>query len=275
MTGALTLALREPLQQRLDLSPLLPERLAGLDTAAIAAIELTSGNRRIAVGDLFAVSGDDAAELVIRNAGSTALDFVGRGMSTGRITVEGNAGAYLGLGLMGGHIHVRGDAGPFAGADMRRGVIEIDGRVGDFAGGALPGEMRGMSGGLLIVRGDAGDRAGDRMRRGLLVIEGNVGAYAGSRMIAGTVVALGGTVGPYPGFGMRRGSLILAQAPQRLLPTFADSGRHELGFLRLLPRALDGRSNHVAEFVARSLRMRRFTGDAAADGKGEILVQEA
>jgi formylmethanofuran dehydrogenase subunit C len=271
MTG-LTLTLRQPSRQRLDLSPLLPERLAGLDEAAIAKIALVSGNRRIPVGELFTLSGEDPADLRIGNPGPTALDFIGKDMTGGRITVEGDAGAYVGLGLKGGRIHVRGHVGPWAGADMRRGVIEIDGDAGDFPGGALPGEMRGMSGGLLIVRGNAGDRAGDRMRRGLLVVEGNIGAYAGSRMIAGTIAALGGTVGPYPGFGMRRGSLILTGSPSQMLPTFADCGRHELGFLRLLPQALDGCSSRLADFAARPPQMQRLAGDRAAGGKGEILI---
>lgn len=272
MSG-LALTLRAPPRQRLDLSPLVPDRLAGLDAVAIAAIELLSGNRRLPVGELFAVADGDPTDLSIRNA-CDKLDFIGRDMTVGTITVEGDAGAYLGLGLRGGHIHVRGHVGPWAGAAMQRGLIEVDGNAGDFAAGALPGETKGMRGGLIVIHGYAGDRAGDLMRRGILVIEGSAGSHAGSRMIAGTVVVLGEAVGPYPGFGMKRGSLILSHGPQRLSPTFADCGAHELGFLKLLPQAVGGRSSRLAELWAVPPRVRRFAGDLATGGMGEILIRE-
>ncbi|WP_119461625.1 formylmethanofuran dehydrogenase subunit C [Rhodospirillaceae bacterium SYSU D60014] len=271
MSG-LALTLRDPPRQRLDLSPLTPDRLAGLDEAAIAAIELISGNQRLRVGDLFAIAIGDPADLSIRNA-CDKLDFIGRAMTDGTITVEGDAGAYVGLGLRGGRIHVRGGVGPWAGAEMHRGVIEIDGDAGDFTAGAVPGETKGMRGGLVIVRGNAGHRAGDRMRRGILVIEGSVGSHAGSRMIAGTVAVLGAAVGPYPGFGMKRGSLILSSAPERPSPTFADCGAHDLGFLKLLPQAVGDRSSRLAELWAMPPRVRRFAGDLAAGGMGEILIR--
>src|SRR5262249_572782 len=65
-----------------------------------------------------------------------------------------------------------------------------------------------------------------------------VGACAAARMIAGTLVVLGPELGPYPGFGMKRGTLLHLARPQRELPSFADCGRHDLGFLRLLLRDL-------------------------------------
>lgn len=270
--SALTLSLKAPPRQRVDLSPLLPERLSGLDTGAIARIELASGNRGVPVGDLFAVAAGDPAELRLEG-GCDRLDYIGRDMTAGRIVVEGDAGAYLGLAMTGGALRVRGTVGAWAGAEMRGGEIEIDGAAGDFLGGALPGSMRGMGGGLVVLRGPAGDRAGDRMRRGVIVVEGALGAYAGSRMIAGTLAACGPTVGPYPGFAMTRGSLLLCAAPQRLLPTFADCGGHDLGFLRLLGRALAGRCRGLA-WLEDGPRVRRLAGDAAAGGKGEILIRE-
>ena len=271
MSG-LALTLRDPPRHRLDLSPLVPDRLAGLDATAIAAIELAGGNRRLRVGDLFTIATGDPADLSIRNA-CDKLDFIGRDMAGGTITVEGDAGAYVGFGLRGGGIHVRGSVGPWVGAEMHRGVIEVDGSAGDFAAGAIPGETKGVHGGLVIIHGDAGHRAGDRMRRGILVIEGSVGSHAGSRMIAGTVAALGEAVGPYPGFGMRRGSLILSSAPERLSPTFADCGEHDLGFLKLLPQVVGDRSTRLAELWAMPPRVHRFAGDLAAGGMGEILIR--
>jgi formylmethanofuran dehydrogenase subunit C len=265
--SAFVLTLRASPPQRVDLSPLTPDRLRGLN-AGVERIALVSGNQRIPVGELFDVVAGDPGEIIIR--GSCArFDFIGEGMNEGAITVEGDAGAYLAQGMRGGRLHVTGSAGPFAAAELRGGMVAIDGNAGDFLGSARPGERRGMSGGLVSVGGYAGERAGDRMRRGIIAVSGNVGAYAGSRMIAGTLLVFGDDVGPYPGFGMKRGTLVVRHLPQQFLPTFADCGAHELGFLKLLRHAL---SSCAKSLDARGARVRRFVGDAAIGGKGEILV---
>jgi formylmethanofuran dehydrogenase subunit C len=265
------LTLREAPRQRIDLSPLTPDRLSGLDDRAIATVDLAHGNRRVPLGDLFTVAPGDPADL--RLVGDCSkFDRIGAGMTRGTITVDGDAGAYLGLQMHGGAVRVRGNAGIGAATEMHGGAIEIGGSAGDLLGGAQPGSMRGMGGGLVVVRGGAGDRIGDRMRRGTIIVEGSVGAYAASRMIAGTVVVLGPTAGPYPGFGMKRGSLILRGRPDRQLPTFGDCGRHDLGFLSLLWRSLGGRSRRLDELATGPTTVRRLAGDRAVGGKGEILL---
>ncbi len=270
MTG-LVLTLRAPPPQRVDLSPLTPDRLMPLDGSAISRLSLASGNRQVQVGELFAVTGRDPADL--RFVGDCGrCDRIGAGMTNGAITVDGDAGAYLGLGMRDGRIRVRGSTAVGAAMEMRGGLIEIGGHAGDLLGGALPGNMKGMSGGLVVVAGSAGDRVGDRMRRGAIIVEGNAGSYAASRMIAGTVILLGATVGAYPGFGMRRGSLILRSRAERELPSFSDSGRHELGFIRLLLRALHGRSPRLDALATLPGLVQRLVGDHAVGGKGEILL---
>ncbi len=269
MSG-LVLTLRAPPKQRVDLSSLTPDKLQGVDAAAIANLSLQCGNRPVAVGELFTVTSGDPDDLrLIGDCGR--FDRIGAEMTRGTITVEGNAGAYLGHAMRGGRIHVRGNAGIGAAQELRGGEITIDGNAGDFLGGARPGEMKGMSGGLVIVRGDAGDRVGDRMRRGAIIVEGSIGSYAASRMIAGTILALGPAIGPYPGFAMKRGSLILLGRPDRELPSFADCGRHDLSFLRLLLRALKGRSPRLDELSIRTPLVQRLAGDQSVGGKGEIL----
>jgi len=269
--SGLVFTLRTAPRQRVDLSPLTPDRLQGVDAAAIASLPLASGNRPAAVGELFALTSGDPDDL--RLIGDCAkFDRIGADMTRGTITVEGDAGAYLGHAMRGGRVHVRGSAGVGAALEMRGGEIEIDGGAGDFLAGARPGEMKGMSGGLVLVRGDAGDRVGDRMRRGTIIVEGNLGGYAASRMIAGTVLALGPALGPYPGFAMKRGSLILLSRPDRELPSFTDCGRHDLGFLRLLLRALKGRSPRLDDLATRPPLVQRLAGDQSVGGKGEILL---
>ncbi|HEY0910850.1 MAG TPA: formylmethanofuran dehydrogenase subunit C, partial [Bradyrhizobium sp.] len=60
---ALRLVLRSPPDQRLDLSPITPDRIAGLDTAAIEALPLHTTRRRVTVGDVFQVHPGDSAEI--------------------------------------------------------------------------------------------------------------------------------------------------------------------------------------------------------------------
>lgn len=269
------LVLKEVPRQRVDCSPLTPDRLAGLSRDDISAIELTSGNRRLRVGDLFELTGEDASDLVILNA-CDKLDRIGQSMRQGRITVEGDAGAWLGCGMAGGEIEVTGNAGAYAAAAMKKGSIHVRGNVGDFLAAALPGEPRGMAGGDVIVGGNAGDRVGDRMRRGVVMIEGDAGDYCASRMGAGTIAVLG-RVGANPGFAMNRGTLLLRRLDSPLLPTFSDCGRHELGFLKLLLRSwegLPGRFGALSLATSTTSRVRRHVGDLANGGLGEILVWE-
>jgi formylmethanofuran dehydrogenase subunit C len=269
--SALILRLKARPPQRLDMSPVTPEHIAARGIADIVRIHLSMGNRRMFLGELFDVTPGDAANIIIQSS-SFRLDYVGAGLSTGSITVEGDAGACTGLGMRGGRLHVAGNVGPWAAAQRSGGTLSVAGHAGDFLGGALPGDMRGMNGGLVVVRGNAGARAGDRMRRGVIAIAGGAGDHAGSRMIAGSLLVLGAPVGAWPGFAMKRGSILLREPPLRILPTFSDAGVHELGFLRLLSRVIGAEATRALDLDALGTRVRRYVGDAAAAGKGELLV---
>jgi len=265
--SALILTLREEPDQRLDLSGLVPEALEGLTAKAIARLPVHTTRRRLLVGDVFTLRMGEASSLRFEG-GSVRFDLVGAGMSAGEIVVEGSVGQQAGRLMRGGRLHIRGGAGPFAASGLAGGVVEIDGNAGDRLGGPLAGEMAGMSGGVVVLRGDAGARAGDRMRRGLIIIEGRSGSDAGSRMIAGTLV-LGGGVAGAPGALMRRGTIVLLQPDAPILPSFADCGLHRLVFARLLAAELTRLGCGLARRLGAP--MRRFAGDLAALGKGEVL----
>jgi formylmethanofuran dehydrogenase subunit C len=151
---------------------------------------------------------------------------------------------------------------------MLNGLLEIRGDAGEGAGAALAGHMAGMRGGLIVVHGSAGTRAGDRMRRGLIAIGGDCGALAGSRMIAGTIL-VGGKLGDRPGMLMKRGTIMGASA-RNMLPTFNDCGRFELNFTSLYAMAFAAHGVKIPVAIARNVR--RFAGDMASLGKGEILL---
>ena len=265
---ALTLALRAAPTQRLDLSPLTPAGLAGKSASDISAIELQTTRERVTVGDSFRVRPGDAATIVFEG-GSERFDCVGAALAAGEIMVDGEVGTQAGRLMSGGRVTIRGDAGPFAGSRMIGGVLEISGAAGDRLAGPLAGETVGMTGGLLHVLGDAGARAADRLRRGVVLIEGRAGAHAGSRMIAGTL-AIGGEAGELPGYLMDRGTILLGSGARLLSPSFGDCGEHDLVAAWLIADFVAGASAKLARLFRR--RLRRFAGDLAALGKGEILL---
>ncbi len=189
--SSLTFSLREAPAQRLDLSPLIPQNLAGKTVAEIERIELRNDAHACHRRETFSASARAIPATIVIEGGAERFDRVGMGMTSGAIRVEGEVGVEAGRLMSGGQLTIRGDAGPFAGSGMKGGTLDIEGNAGERLGGPLSGETIGMSGGVLHVRGDAGARAGDRLRRGFILIEGRAGAYAGSRMIAGTL-AIGG-----------------------------------------------------------------------------------
>ncbi len=268
--SALTFTLKHQPKQRVDLSPLVPANLSGKSVNEIAALTLQCGKQKTPVSDLFTLSGDDMQNIVIDNSVGK-LDFIGKELESGSITVNGNAGAYLGMGMKSGSITLNGNAGLYAACEMKRGTLEINGNVGDFLGGALPGNKMGMKGGTILVKGNVGDRAGDHMRRGLILIEGNAGDYCGSRMTAGTIAVMGNT-GRYLGYAMRRGTLLLWNQPQ-LPASFNDCGAHTLGFLPLLFASFKPINSKFADASAAFNRVQRYAGDMSEIGRGEVLVR--
>jgi formylmethanofuran dehydrogenase subunit C len=265
--SALTFTLKIQPRQRIDCSALTPDNLTGKTTAEIAAITLASGKQQLRVDAVFDIAGDDASDIVISNS-SGKLDYLGRDLKTGRITVHGDAGSYLGLAMRKGEIIVHGNADAFTASGLAGGLIHIHGNVGDFLGGALAGDKKGMKGGTVIVTGNAGDRVGDQMRRGTILIEGNAGSYCASRMLAGTIGVLG-SVAEFVGFGMRRGTVLLTKAPA-LHATIQDCGSHTLPFLSLMFKSFNTLPSQFAKL--NTSRVQRYAGDIANDGKGEILI---
>jgi formylmethanofuran dehydrogenase subunit C len=268
--SALTFTLKQPTDQRVDMSPLVCQKLQGLEVDAIAAIELQNGKSRRRVDELFYITGMNTQEIIIAYS-NNKLDFIGKELEGGSISVQGDAGAYLGMQMKSGTINVSGDAGLYAGCEMKNGLLQIDGDAGDFLGGALPGNKHGMKGGTVLVKGNVGQRAGDHMRRGQILIEGNAGDYCGSRMLAGTIAVMGDT-GRYLGYAMRRGTLLLWNRPQ-LSSTFNDCGSHTLAFLPILFASFKSFNSRFADSGTAFNRVQRYGGDMAETGRGEVLVR--
>ncbi len=279
MTGVV-LRLNHPPALRLDLRGVLPRTLAALDEAAIARLPIVHGRSAAALGDFFSVSrvatpdGDDLARL--RLEGDCArVDRIGWGLDGGELVVDGAVGDHAGTRMSGGRLTITGSAGLLAGCELSGGRLTVHGDVGDHAAAALPGNADGMRGGEFIVHGRAGRRLGDRMRRGTLLVVGDAGDFAGSRMVAGTLV-VGGRCGAHPGWGQRRGSLLLLNGSGRGAvsfeppPTFVPAGAEMAVAWQLLARDLAALHPALAGLPRRPFG--RWLGDLAVDGRGELIV---
>jgi formylmethanofuran dehydrogenase subunit C len=273
----LTLTLREPLAAPLETIGLRPVELAGRSRASIERQQLRYGNRLVAVGELFDVSGDGEEDVRIEGDLRRAT-HLGAGMTGGRLVIavtgaaaSGAAGTEVGARMAGGELLVEGDVGDWAGAEMRGGRLVVRGSAGRRLGGAHPGARAGMRGGEIVVHGDAGEEAGAGLRRGLIAVAGALGAAAGVRALAGTLVALGG-VGPRPGAGMRRATIV-AMAPVTPLPTYARACAYRPAFLRVVLGHLRALGLPVSDEQL-AARYTRWCGDGLELNRGEILVLE-
>ena len=265
---ALTLSQHSTSRFALDMSPFIPQQLAGLNIDQISRLPLQHGSDKAELGDFYTVGGSAAERLVIENQDNRLLR-VGQGMSQGELQVEGDAGDEAGFRLNGGSLRINGNCGDHAGRAMRGGVLQIDGNCGMHLGGPAAGERQGMRGGLIRVGGDAGDRAGERQRRGMILIHGDCGDYCALDMIAGSL-CVAGQAGAHSGHGMRRGSLVLQNAPASMPTTFQKNGPYDAVFLRLLHKELQRLA-----FIAQDAPLppvERYLGDIACNGQGEILM---
>jgi hypothetical protein len=71
---------------------------------------------------------------------------------------------------------------------------------------------------------------------------------------------------------LRRGTILVNRAADDMPAYFQDSGVHRLLFLRLLQRHLQALGGPIAGFAPLPAVVRRYCGDLAAGGTGEILV---
>jgi formylmethanofuran dehydrogenase subunit C len=250
MSDGLTARLKSSLKQRMDCSAVLTAPWAALtaDELAKRTVELERDGR-VPLGELFEIKGNPAGRIRFTGDLSRADRFAA-GLSEGAVTVEGNLGDEAGLG-------------------MGAGALVIEGNAGSRAGAAAPGFKRGMTGGELIVQGSAGAEAGASMRRGMLAIGGRAGDRAGLGMIAGNIVVFG-TAGENAGLWSKRGS-IAALGGITPPASYAYACTYQPIHLRVMLLRLQ--TIYGIRVRKRQLAglYRRYSGDLAELGKGEIL----
>jgi hypothetical protein len=107
------------------------------------------------------------------------------------------------------------------------------------------------------------------MRRGLVAIGGATSRGAGLRMLAGTVIAIGG-LGAEAGLGNKRGSLVSRRAVD-LLPSYAFATRYRPPALGLQLRRARELGLAVDDALLRGT-WARWSGDRTELARGEILI---
>ena len=270
-TNGVTLRLKEPTTIPIEADSICPDQFVGRSQAKIEALPAFYGRRKVTLGDLFTVEGEDSDQILVEGD-LRHVKKIGQRMTRGRITVRGDVGLHLGAYMRGGEIVVEGNAGDWAGAHMQGGRIWIKGNAGHLLGAAYRGEKRGMNRGVIVVEGNAGQEIGAQMRRGLIVVLGNVGDFAGAKMIAGSIFVFG-RLGARAGAGMKRGTIVAFGDHGELLPTFRYDCRLQPVFLRhyllhLREWGLPIGGEYFEGFY------RRYHGDVTALGKGEILIYD-
>lgn len=272
---SIVLTLRQAPPGRISLFGVTPDRLGAMSVAEIENIELAWGREKPALGDFFKVSGEPCDSLIFDGIDRCFCDVVG-GMAAGQCEVRGDAGDFLGRDMRGGSVRVHGSVGDFAASGLAGGELRIDGDAGDRLGAALPWLAGGMRGGRVVVAGNVGARCGDKLRRGGIFVAGDVGPFCATRMVAGTI-AVAGRLGEHAGYGMRRGTLFVLG--ERFAPpaTFGETALCTDAYLRLVWRDWLDRfetDNVFAGFARAAMEgrgLRRWMGDMASDGRGEVI----
>lgn len=270
-TTRTVLTLKERPHVPLEAEVLTPDVFAGRSHDEVRTLPVILGKRRYRLDEFFEVEGSGSEELEIRGDVGR-VKWIGRGMTRGRIAIDGNAGMHLGAYMKGGAIEVTGNVSDWIGAEMRGGIIRIGGDAGGQIGAAYRGSLSGMTGGTILIEGSAGIEVGMRMRRGLIAVKGRVRDFAGLQMKGGTLVLMGGAE-IRTGAWMVRGTIISLE-PIRLLPTFSYACAYNPVFLRVYAKQLQALGFSLP-VDAREGSYRRYTGDTSVPGKGEILMWQA
>jgi formylmethanofuran dehydrogenase subunit C len=251
----ITLSLRADCEKTIDLASLRLDELIKntADQIARQHIHVSSTNEQL--GDVFHVEcqADDHPEprLVLRGD-CRSVHGLGHQHRIGTIIVEGNIGDHCGACMSGGTIRVQGSAGNHLAAPTgSRGI--------------------GMNGGQIIVEQNVGEHAGQRMRRGEIWITGDAGAGLASWQVAGTIGVGGQVSEKHVGYGMRRGTLLLATPIK--LPTirFSTSVVLDTSFCALLLRRTETQQAWPpAKTQQQSSQWLVSRGDLSIGGIGEV-----
>ncbi|NCN68961.1 MAG: formylmethanofuran dehydrogenase subunit C [Candidatus Altiarchaeum hamiconexum] len=257
-----------------------PDKFSGKSDDEIKNIEIFYGNQKKILSDLFEIYDDsnsrgnnESNEEILIAGDVSMVREIGKGMTKGKITINGNAGMHLGAYMEGGIIEVQGNTDDWLGAEMNGGLIKVSENTGNFAGGAYYGSVKGMEGGIIVIEGNAGNEAGRFMTLGTIVIKGNAGNFAGVHIKGGTIFVFG-NLGGRAGAEMHDGTIVTmcpdSNSSGLLLPTFKSNTIAKFSFIYLFLTELRNCGIQIEDKFFGNYE--RFSGDFAEQGKGEIFL---
>jgi formylmethanofuran dehydrogenase subunit C len=256
-----------------------PDTVAGKTLKEVRTLTVYVGNTERTLGDFFKVSGKVAEkaseQLIVVDSEVPDVKYIGSGMTTGQVLVEGCVGMHAGAQMEGGELVVTGSASDWAGAEMKGGLLRIHGDAGNQLGAAYRGSPEGMTGGCIVVGGNVGVEAGAFMRRGMIVIKGDVGPFLGVHMNGGEIFVFGRAARRLGAEAKGNGGFIACLGEvEALLPTYIHDTTYRPDFMKLYLRQLRDQLGifEAGEYLDTSFG--RYRGDLAVGGTGEILVAE-
>ena len=206
----------------LEADTIRPDLFEGLDLDEIRSLQVYEGNIKRPLGEFFEIVETAHEDQLIRIDGDVSrVKYIGSGMESGKIIINGDVGLQLGCEMNGGEIEVNGNVSSWIGMEMHGGTIKINGNAGDYVGCAYRGEWRGMKGGKIIIQGNAGNNIGGGMMAGEIYIGGDAGNFCGIRMKGGEITVRG-NAGRAPGAEMVSGIIKIHGRISSLLPGFKE-----------------------------------------------------
>ena len=263
----------------LEADAITPDAFAGKTVKEIRALKVYYGNREVEMSEYIHVQGKvaetPAEQLIVVDGDARHIKYIGRGMTAGRIVVQGDAGMHTGSQMSGGDITVAGDAADWTGAEMKGGLLRVLGNAGNQLGSAYRGSSEGMTGGCIVVNGGAGSEAGIFMRRGMMVVEGATGPFTGVHMNGGEIFVFG-PLGRRAGAQAKgNGGFIAALGgAAEVLPTYTYEATYAPGFMTLYLKQLADNLGVINATRYIGAPLKRYRGDTAIGGSAEILVAE-
>jgi len=238
-----------------------PDVFKGKDTAEIANLPVTEGNRPLKLCSLFEITEDNAETPTITiNGDVSKVKRIGQGMKTGEIVINGDVGMHTGEKMLGGKITINGNAGSWTGSEMKGGTIEIHGDAGDYVASPYRGSSTGMKGGLITVDGQVGSDVGCYLHGGVMKIMGGAGRFLGYHMSDGTILVEKQS-DTRAGACMTGGKIVIAGTIEEVMPTFT------IDSIKPKVKIDDTQSVNGPFYV--------FLGDLAEHGTGKIYVNKA
>ena len=239
-----------------------PASFSGKNISDIKNIELSEGNTKIKISDLFKAdikgnTSENPEDITITMKGNfSKFRYIGKGMSAGKIIINGNGGFYLGYEMKGGEIIVNGNVESWLGSMIVNGKIEVFGSAGDSVASPYRGLKKGMKNGVITIHKNAGVEVARSMRGGLINIVGNVGQFLGYDMQDGTIRVDGDSEGR-TGIGMKGGKIIISgKIPEVLLSFTYTEIKNKVKFAK--------------EKISQSFYV--YRGDTLEGGNGKIFI---